>query len=420
MSDREFWVGAARRVALRRNLASWSDAFLSAALSLTVIAAVLILAWRLLRLDTRVLWFGWGGALLLAAIVCAAMVGRRPFTVEESLARLDDVQRLHNRLTSAFLGVGPWPGRRSGVTDALRWNWSRLATPIAIGALLLGAVSLVELPKIEAGSAPTDEPIAWTQLGSWVKKLDQAKLLDQPALDKIKEQLDDLRSQPRQDWYSQNSLEAGDALQQQTGQSLRDLEQDLEKSADLMTQAQNAAQMPDSQLQSLSDQLRAAAQGMASGNLPLNKELAGQLRSFDPSSLKNLTQAQLNQLQQRLSNGAKICSQCVGPNVGPNQGNQPGQYPSGHPGGGGPAQLGLNNQAENLHTKRLQGASNDDLSRALPAEVIAITKGKHQVNNGPAGSVAGGAISSAGEGGDAVWRDSLTPDERQVLQKYFK
>jgi hypothetical protein len=95
--------------------------------------------------------------------------------------------------------------------------------------------------------------------------------------------------------------------------------------------------------------------------------------------------------------------------------------PSGHPGGGGPAQLTLHDQPEDLRTKQTQGASNDDMSRALPGEVIAIAKGRHNVDtNTPAGPVEAGAISSAGQGGDAVWRDSLTPDERQVLQKYFK
>jgi hypothetical protein len=419
MNNREFWVGTARRLALRRNAAACSDAFLSGALWITVAAALGMLAVRMMGLDTRVLWWAWGGALVLAAGLAAIFAARNPFTLRDALARLDEVERLHNRLISAMENIGPWPARRAGVRDTVRWNWQRLSVPVLTGALMLAAVSQVELPKITAGARPSEEPIAWAQLDSWIKTLDQAKILDQPALDKLKEQVDDLRRQPQQDWYSQSSLEAGDALQQQTGQSLRELEENLEKSADLMAQARQAAPMDAAQMQALADSLKSAAQGMVSGNLPLNKELAGKLRNFDPSSLKSMTPEQMKALEQRLGSGAKVCSQCVGSNAVKGTGRR-GQFPSGRPGGGGPAELGLDQQPENLHTKRLEGASNDDPSRALPAEVIAIAKGKHNVNTTPASPVSGGGISSAGEGGDVVWRDALTPDERQVLQKYFK
>jgi hypothetical protein len=424
MSDRDFWLGAARRLALRRNVASWSDAFVSSVPGLTVTAALVLLTLRLMGLpgpELRLFWFSLAGVLALAAVVCAAIAGRRPFTFAESLARLDEVGQLHNRLISAHAGIGEWPGRKPGIRDSVQWNWTRLSVPVLIGGLLLGAASLVELPKVTFSARPTEEPIAWTQIESWLKTLEQAKVLDQPSLDKLKEQVDDLRRQPEQDWYSQSSLEAGDALQEQTGQSLRELEENLEKSAELMTQALQAGEMPASQLQSLSTSLKDVAQGMLSGNLPLNKELAGKLRDFDPSSLKSMSLEQMRALQQRLNDGAKVCSECVGPHPAEGGTATKEEVPSGPPWGGGPAPLGLDDQAENLHTKRLEGASNEDPSRAVPGEVIAIAKGRHNVDKTTqAGVVEGGAISSAGEGGDAVWRDSLTPDERQVLQKYFK
>jgi len=426
MSDRDFWVGAARRLALRRNVAAWTDAFLPAVLGLTVAAALALLALRVMGLETVFLWYSYLGALGLAGVVCAVLAGRRPFTLSDSLARLDEVGRLHNRLTAAHSGIGPWPMRRPGIRDTVRWNWTRLCVPVLIGGMLLGAAALVELPRYRASARPNEEPIAWTQLESWLQKLDQAKVLDPPALQKLQEQVDDLRHQPDQSWYSQSSLEAGDALQQQTGQSLRTLEANLEKSSELVGQAQKAGEMPASELQALSAAMQEAAQALQADNLPANKELTGMLRSFDPSTLRTMSAAQMQALQQRLNSGAQVCAQCVGPHPGgaamvAGNGHRPGEFASGHPGGGGPAQLGLDEQPENLHTKRLEGASNDDPSRALPGEVIAIAKGKHNVDmTAPAGVVAGGAISGVGEGGDAVWRDSLTPDEQGVLQRYFK
>jgi hypothetical protein len=66
-------------------------------------------------------------------------------------------------------------------------------------------------------------------------------------------------------------------------------------------------------------------------------------------------------------------------------------------------------------------AQSDDLSRAMPGDVLGVSKRAHEVDPSTFhGPVDGGAISSAGSGGEAVWRNSLTPNEREVLQRYFK
>jgi len=420
-NDRKIWIRAAKRLALRRNVAFWSDTFFPVALGVTVLAAFILLFQRVMGWPTRVLWSWWGAALLAAAAIAAGRVGRRHFTVFEALVRLDEVGQLRNRLTSAFHGVGPWPPWRSGMRDSVRWSWPRVGIPVLAGGLLLTAVSWVEIPKLRTSARPNEEPIAWTQVESWLKTLEQAKLLEQPALDKLQQQLDDLQHQPEQDWYSQSSLEAGDALQEQTAQALREMRENLDKSADLLALAQHADEMPGSQLQNLSAALKDLGAAMMSGALPLNSELAGKLRSFDPSSLKAMSQEQLQALRDKLADGTKICSQCVGPKTTKGEGVAKAQEPQGPPWGGKTAPLGLDENAEDLHTKRMEGASNEDPRRALPGEVLAIAKGQHNVNKtNPAGLVDGGAASSAGQGGDAVWRDSLTPAERQVLQKYFK
>jgi hypothetical protein len=437
MSDRDFWLGAAKRLALRRNVALWSELFIPPGLTLTIAAAVLLLALRLAGGSSHWLWPCWGISLALAAAICAAIAWRRHFTLPNSLARLDEVGRLHNRLVCAHAGIGPWPAPKPGVRDSVRWNWSRLALPVLIGALLLTAAALVEIPRLTLTARPNEEPIAWTQLESWLKTLDQAKIIDQPALDKLKEQVNDLRNQPEKDWYSQSSLEAGDALRQQTGNSLHSLAQNLEHAAALMAQAQQAGQMSTADLQTISNSLKDLAQGMTSGNLAADKEMTGRLGAFDPSTLRTMSAAEMQALQQRMASGSKICAACVGPSIGPGNGiggdghrnggasawslQKDGKGASGHPGGGGPADLALDDISENLHTKRLEGDSNPDPKRAVPGEVLAITKGKHNVDKTLSASpVEAGAISSAGEGGDAVWRDSLTPDDREVLQKYFK
>lgn len=47
--------------------------------------------------------------------------------------------------------------------------------------------------------------------------------------------------------------------------------------------------------------------------------------------------------------------------------------------------------------------------------------GKHDVDeNAYTGSKQGGTIQNAGDGGAAVWQNSLLPGEREALKRYFK
>lgn len=403
---------------------------------LSGVAAAGILVLRLLDDGVRSVWIFWGAALVVAAVAGAVAIARRPFTFTEALARLDDVARLHNRLVSAQAGVGLWPAPAPRAKDAAPWNWPRLLLPVMIAALLLTAVSLVEPPTRRADRRPSDEPAAWSQVASWLKTLEQAKLADPQALQKLKEQVDDLRRQSPEDWYAQNSLEAGDALRKEVEQGLREMQSALQQSSDSVAEAaRQGPGMPSSELNALSASLRESIQALQSGNLPADKDLLGKLQA---ANLAHMTPQEMQALQQRLGEGLKTCSQCVSPRLSPGlgtgssrragrsgpHGNNPnakGTWSGGPGGGGSTAPMDLDENAANLGSRRRETVTDEDRSRALPGDVLGVTKGAHQVDKtAPNGPSAAGGLSSAGSGGDAVWRDSLTPDEGQVLQRYFK
>ena len=90
-------------------------------------------------------------------------------------------------------------------------------------------------------------------------------------------------------------------------------------------------------------------------------------------------------------------------------------------GGGGPAPLTLDEKPTDLATTKNDAVSNPDLEHALPGDVVAVGKGEHTVDPTKyAGPASGGAIASPGAGGDAVWRNDLTPRERALLKTFFK
>lgn len=64
--------------------------------------------------------------------------------------------------------------------------------------------------------------------------------------------------------------------------------------------------------------------------------------------------------------------------------------------------------------------SNLDLERAALGDQLGTSNGQHRVDKDAFRAQQGGGIQSAGQGGDAVWTDSLLPAEREVLKKYFK
>jgi hypothetical protein len=88
-------------------------------------------------------------------------------------------------------------------------------------------------------------------------------------------------------------------------------------------------------------------------------------------------------------------------------------------GGGGPAPLTAKPPTD-LHSTTTDTVSNDDISRALPGEIVALSAGTHEVDTNPPAPVTGGTITDPGRGGEAVWKDSLTPKERETVSKFFQ
>ena len=199
--------------------------------------------------------------------------------------------------------------------------------------------------------------------------------------------------------------------------------------------------MPQAVKDSLSKSLQDAAQGLSAGGMKPNEQLLQQLQQMQPSELGKLSKEQMKQLAGQLAKNSealkKSLAQC--PNFDPSgipgmgdgegQGKKPGNGKKGEgPGKGGidrgrgDAELTLSDDETNLDTKKMEALKSQlDAERAAPGDTLTVTDGKHEVDkNAYQGPRQGGGINGNGDGGTAVWQDSLMPSERATLKKYFK
>jgi hypothetical protein len=412
-------MSKAHRLALRCNLASWLDYFLPLAGIVTVAAAIALLVLRILRLPLAMLWIALAAGLMVAAGLAWHFSRPHHFTSGDALTRLDAIGRLHNRLTAARAGVGEWATPHK-IGDGLRWNWSRLFGAIGPAIIILIGTAWVDVPNRNHRERPTEPPVAWEQIESWLQTLGESQLVQAEALEKLRAQMDGLRQQPMEKWYNQASLEASDTLREQTEQALKNMLSDMQTTEEAMTAVAKLDETSTStELKALNESLQKSLRGLEMGNLPLNKELLNDLKKIDATKLKQISAEQLAEMRAKLKAGVRTAEKCVGPSV--RAGKTVDSSQSGGKGGGGStAPLTLKSEPTNLHTKQTETVTNDDVSHASLGDLVDVNGGKHDVKkNGPT-SVEGGSIQSNGRGGEAVWRDALTPEDLEVLRRFFK
>jgi len=419
----QFWRQRARHVAWRVNFAWWWNTFAPALFGLSLALTCALLLARRAGAELRGWWLVYVAAVATAGVVSLALGRRRFLSATDGLVRLEAVLHLHNRLTAAATGIGAWPAPMSAAPDGYQWRWRAvLWSPVLATALLVAAMRVpIPLPPA-AVVTPQQEPLAWSQAQSWLEQLRQEELVAEPAVERLEEQLAQLRAQPREEWYQHSSLEAGDSLRQEVGQSLRALDRDMERAAQTLAAWQaGGIQMPDAQQRALAEQWQRVMEGVQNGTLPLHPDLLKQLQQVDPQQLQQLTPEQMQALQQLVENAQQALAEMRGAGAAGSQqaeGEEPGV--GGITRGPGAAPLTMS-QPTDLATQRTETLPNTDPSQAAPGDVVETTTGAHKVNEGSyPGATAAGAVQSYGVGGEAVWRNPLPPAERKILQQYFK
>jgi len=435
-----YWRGRARAVVRRVNLGWWTEASLPPAVIGLLVAAAAVIVWR----SSGSFAYAWGW---LAALVCGVLVLSGAFArwrscsrfiaLETGLARLDDRLALRNRLVSASCGVGPWPPPSEpphdlGETAIPRWRLLRIGLPLGGAILIVVSAWLAPFPQPSADAAlPPAEPGVWEEMDEWLALLREADLVEPESLDAVAEQIEELRSQPEEDWFSHGSLEASDTLRESLGRELRDLARDLGTlERDLEALRRFSSEMGDEAREALLREYDEAMQGLAANAMELNESLAAELAKLDPSRLGGregsgaLSAEELDALQQRLREGAQTLGGMGGlpalaevDDLFGSDGLTVGSGGIGKDGESAPLTFG---REQDLGTRQVEGVENRDLSRSALGDFVGLGETEHDDERLEAELQAGGAVGTLGAGGEAVWRDTLLPEEQSLLKRYFK
>lgn len=425
-----FWLDRARAEAFRFNFGWWVQLFVPWVFWSLLGAGCLIFYVRILEADSPVGAVVLGLGLAVGAGLAVWKAHAHWISVPETLVKLDAKLELHNALTCASEGVADWPEAKPGAHLDLAWNLRRLWRLPCLGAVAVMAALLLPVPERDPSSPPSaGEPSTWSALQETLDTLEPGELVQTEALDTFREALEALRDQPNEAWFSHESLEAGDHLLESAHAGLQDLRGGLEQA---LAALEASRQIDEHRLGShgplLEEYLQTALQQLASGSMPLNEDLLNSLQDIDLSKSHQLTAEQWKDLQARLKEGVALCSGEDGQGEGEGEGEGTasqllaallaGQGGTGTE-GSAPTPLQLSDTPTDLATRGMEAISNEDLSHALPGDLLGVGLAEHTDTPLPESPQSGGSLPAIA-GGHSASNQKATPDEQRVLKAFFQ
>lgn len=420
-----YWQRTARRFARRYNRARWLAITVPGFAAINLVFGLVAVLFRVASWPQAVLWGLYASAFAALAVTGWVLMRRGRFTAEETMARLDACLRLNNRLSAAAAGVGGWPAPRSDIRDGLAWDWRRVGAVPALSVAVLALLAAIPLAPGSTGPVPApQEPLAWSQMEQWIDTLRDAQAADEEALDRWLQQIEALRNRPKAEWYSHSSIEAGDTLKEALEGSIQSLSRDLESVAQTLAQmGEVAGRMSAADWEKLAKQIQVSSRLLEAGNLPIDPALLSRLQRMAELELRHLSAAELASLCTGVCDSWAACSGCLGKEGGDLAallaGMQPGR--GGVNRGRGDAPLTLAEEETRLESDATEALPQGDLERAGVGDLVRVgTTNPEVAEDAPTGPIAGGGLQSRGAGGETVWRNPMTPEERTILERYFR
>lgn len=440
--NRKYWKDQSSALSRRINFGWFLQTLSAPLLVVSALGAVatLILRREFSEIPLAVIGISLATCLVITAVVALVLAARRFEKPEQTLVRIEAYAGLHSALSAASAGVSQWPEPPQTLPDSLKWHLPKtLAPPLTAVALLAVGLLVPISAKQAAPPAPSNQPQAWSQIDSQLEQLAEDAMVDEEYIEEMEKRLDQLRAQEEEEWFSHASLEATDSLEESHNSNIEKLDRELSEAGNaLQALAENTDILNAQQKQKLTEQFEQALQGLQNGAMKPNPELLDQLSKLDPNDLGKLTPEQMQQLKEgieKLKESLEKCKDCQGGQgqgegdwedqlLGDGEGEGEGESDDSKGSGGvnrGPGHDPnvLRGGKDSLEIGEVTGLNAEDLSRAIPGDLLQLQDGKHSVDESASKSSAGGSAAE-GKGGDRVWRDSLAPDEQRALKKYFE
>ncbi|MCB1225643.1 MAG: hypothetical protein KDK99_07545 [Verrucomicrobiales bacterium] len=432
VADARFWDRAVRRVSRRIHSGWWLDGWLAALIPTSLLAALVVLVVRW-RWESAMRWMPWtlGGLLLVTMAVAWWRMRRQAEPMEATRVRLEDALGLHAALSAAQAGAAPWPEAREPLPMPVVFRPQRPLAMALVGLLLVGAAWWVPVSRYVPPELRTiEKPAALREVEQWIDQVKEEDAVAEESAEEVEKEMQELLQRPATDWYEHAALEAADQLREMTAQDLEQLSQNLAAAEQASSALAQGHGLPNGLKESLAQKLADASRQLQNGGMKPSQDLTNALRQLDPSSLKGMSQQELQKLSDQLKKNSKALQEAL--KNSPNlklcdcAGDKPGKgkaYGQGGPTRGpGEVPLSMEEDVTDLGTQRKEKLDGQlDLQRLAAADTVQVTDAAPQVDAAADHSPqAGGALRSAGDGGSSAWQDELVPTEREILKRYFR
>jgi hypothetical protein len=430
---RKYWRDQASTLSRRINLGWFLQTLSTPLLVVSALGAVatLILRRELSEIPLWMIGISLTACLVGTFVVALIVAARRFEKPEQSLVRIEAGAGLHSALSAANAGVSPWPAPPINLTNSLKWHLPKtLAPPLAAVSLLAVGLLIPISARQPTPPAPSSQPQAWSEIVSQLDQLAEDAMVGEEYIDELEKRLEELRAQNEEEWFSHASLEATDSLEESHNSNIEKLDRELsEVGSALEALVENANKLNTQEKQKLAEQFEQSLEGLQNGAMKPNPELLGQLSKLDPNDLGKINPDQMRQLKE----GMKKLKDSLKKNEDRQGNHGEGDWEDqllGDGEGQGHGHSGVNRDPGHDHNVlrggkdpfdvgELTGLKAEDLSRAIPGDLLQLQDGKHSVDKFSSKAAAGGTAAQ-GKGGDRIWRDSLVPEEQRALKKYFE
>jgi hypothetical protein len=416
----DVWMKPVRRVQRMVSL-GWFWVLFSRCLWVT--AALTGFLWWLLRaqkVNPAPAWVLGGGALFAAVLAALDWSRQRRMTASEALVRLDLGWSLRQRLVSAAEGRMPWPAEVPAQPVPLAWQWRPCFPPLGMSLLFLLMAAWLPLPPQRPAPFRADtEPPDWTSLESMASFLEEKDLVREQDTERIRQDVEQLREKPSEDWYSPGSLEATDLLRERVQADVQRLREGMSRTANLVAvAAERREQLNQQQLQQLQDRLQEMQRRMQAGGMQPGEDLQQMLEQLNRDGLPQMDQQALENLRQQLEQRAEELRRAMAQAGMEGMDGEEGM-PGGVGRGGDPSELGLQDFESHEQPAVPMPLPETRPERLQVGDLLEIREGEHD-NDRPEISGSAGRLDSPGGGGEIIWRDDLLPEDAEVLRDYFQ